>query len=201
MGRLRIDLFVEDSAHEQLLSALVNRLAHEEGCSIDVRPLWARRGHGRVLAELEAHQLVAKKSAAGLADILVVGVDANCKRFAQARADIAKTLRPEFVGRAVIACPDPHIERWYMADVGAVAKVLGAAPRVPRKKCEKDYYKTLLRNAVRDAGHFTTLGGIEYAEDIVNAIDWYAAGKSEPSFKSFVDALRSAFRRLRSQGD
>ena len=47
-----IALFVEDSAHQEVIGALVQRLADEY--SIDVRFNWrsAVRGHGRVVREL-----------------------------------------------------------------------------------------------------------------------------------------------------
>jgi hypothetical protein len=39
-----------------------------------------------------------------------------------------------------------------------------------------------------------TLGGIEFAEEIVECMDLYRAGKDEPSLKHFIDELRSALR-------
>jgi hypothetical protein len=54
----------------------------------------------------------------------------------------------------------------------------------------------MLANAVAQAGHPPTLGGIEFAADIVAAMDLYRAGKSEKSLKSFVDSATALLRSL-----
>jgi len=98
----------------------------------------------------------------------------------------------------VAACPDPHIERWYLLDPRLFARIVGPAPPLGRKKCERGHYKQLLRKAVRDAGHPATLGGIEFARDLATHMDLYRAGKTDRSFKAFLDDLRG---RLRSSGE
>lgn len=91
--------------------------------------------------------------------------------------------------RSVPACPAPHIERWYLADLEAFYVVVGIRPRVPRDKCERDLYKQILARAVVDAGHPPMLGGIEFARDLVAAMDLFRAGRTESSLKHFVDEL------------
>jgi hypothetical protein len=195
MAKLTALLFAEDKAHELLLSAVCARMAREEGHSLDLRVVSARRGHGRVLEELRAFQLVLRKLAAAVPDLFVIAVDANCQRFAKARQAIGDEIEVAIRERSVIACPDPHVERWFLADRAAVQAVLGVEARVPSRKCEKDYYKRLLADTVHRAGHTSSLGGIEYAEELVAALDWYRAAKGERSLKAFLDDLRSALRR------
>jgi hypothetical protein len=104
-----IDLFVEDHAHEEFLKAVLHRLAREEGKSILVRVRSARGGHGRVLTEFSLYQKSVLKAPGDMTmpDLLVIAIDANCKRFNDARKDIEATIETPFRTRAIVACPDP----------------------------------------------------------------------------------------------
>jgi len=194
MTERAFDLFVEDRAHEALLSALIQRIAAEERFEPSLHVRSGRGGHGRALSELEIYQRAVVKGAAGLPDLIVVAIDANCTSFNQARHQIADRIEPKLRDRAIIACPDPHIERWFMADPPSFREVIGRQPKLGKLKCERDLYKQILVQTIRDSGQITTLGGIEFAQDLVGAMDLYRAGKSEPSLGSFVDDLRRALR-------
>ena len=102
---------------------------------------------------------------------------------------------------AVLASPDPHIEKWYMADTAAFERVVGSRPRLGKKKCDKDRYKAMLAKAIRDAGRPLTLGGIEFAPDLVRESDLYQAGKTDKSLKRFCDELRTALRAAKCETD
>ncbi len=188
---IRIDVFAEDHAHEAFLRAVLKRLAHEKGKRIHIRIRNGRGGHGRVMTELALYQRAIVKEVAltELPDILIVAIDANCKRLNKARNEIEKNLAPQIMGNAVIACPDPHIEKWYLADPVSFYQVVGKQPKAEKTKCERDRYKAILSETIRTAGHPLTLGGIEFAEDLVNAMDFYRAGKHDRSFGAFFDDL------------
>ncbi|HLG15960.1 MAG TPA: hypothetical protein VJH03_15860 [Blastocatellia bacterium] len=126
-------------------------------------------------------------SGLSLPDLLIVAIDANCRSFSAATREITDRLDAPFRDRVVLACPDPHIERWYLADATSFRQVVGIGPTVGRKKCQRDLYKTLLASAIVKAGHPPTLGGIEFASELVEAMDLYRAGKFERSLKHFVD--------------
>ena len=194
----RTDIFVEDRAHEDFVCALLRRLAQEHGMALDMQVRSARGGHGRVLAELGVYQASVRRGILGLAipDMLVVAIDANCKNVSAARREIREKLQRGFESLTAIACPAPHIERWYMADPPSFLEVVGTRPNVGRRKCQKDRYKKMLREAMAQGGHVPTLGGIEFAHELVNAMDLYRAGKAERSLKAFLDDLRSQFLRL-----
>jgi hypothetical protein len=51
-----------------------------------------------------------------------------------------------------------------------------------------------LAEAVRDAGHPTTLGGIEFAAELINGMDLYRAGRNDHSLRAFLDDLRKGLR-------
>jgi len=82
-----------------------------------------------------------------------------------------------------------------MADPESLTAIIGAEPKKERRKCERDRYKKLLVEAIRQGGQIVTLGGIEFATDIVLSMDLYRASKNEPSLKSFIDDMRSILRR------
>ncbi|HQO21017.1 MAG TPA: hypothetical protein PLA03_11730 [Acidobacteriota bacterium] len=195
---IKIDVFVEDRAHENFVCAMAYRLSREEGKTIHVNVRSARGGHGRVLSELGLYQKSVVKGIAdmGRPDFLIVAIDANCKRFQAAQRGIQDTLTSPFADIAVIACPDPHVEKWYLADPTSVGRIIGATPKLKRQKCERDYYKMALSQTVVDAGHVSTLGGIEFARELVDAMDIYRAGRNDKSLKAFTDSLTDYLRRL-----
>ena len=86
-----------------------------------------------------------------------------------------------------------------MADPESFQAVVGQRPTVGKKKCARDYYKDALAKAVRQAGHPPTLGGIEFARELVTGMDLYRAGKNDRSFKAFIDDLRGRLRTLASE--
>lgn len=186
---LTVDLFAEDRAHEEFLRAMLNRIVGEQERDLTVRVRSARGGHPRVLAELALYQTSVLKAPESLPmpDLVCIAIDANCKPWNRAKTDIEKTIKTQFKQIAIIACPDPHIERWYLADPDSFAQVVGVRPRVGKRKCERDRYKAILSKAIVDAGHPATLGGVEFAQELVAAMDVYRAGKAEASFKHFLD--------------
>jgi hypothetical protein len=190
-----VDLFVEDRGHEALLKPLLERLGRERHRDVSVQVRAARGGHGNALAELALYQKSVLKRGLTMPDLLVIAIDANCSSFTQARASIEQHLEQQFADRAVPACPDPHVERWYLADLNTFHRVVGIRPRIGRQKCQRDVYKALLAQAVINAGHPPTLGGLEFADELASAMDFYRAGKADNSLKHF---LEEAAARLKS---
>lgn len=197
---LTVDLFIEDRAHEELLKPLVKRIAREEHVDVVVRVRSARGGHARAVQEFVLYQRVVADGSLGQSspDIVVVGVDGNCTTYAKKRAEVQAAKSSEFNAGLIVASPDPHVERWYLVDPVSFAEVVGYPPVVGKNKCERDHYKKLLADAVTEGGHPPTLGGIEFAAELVDAMDLYRAGKGDHSFRAFVEDLRTE---LRSQRD
>lgn len=193
-----VDIFVEDHAHEAFIRAAINRCAREKDKIIDLRVRNARGGHGRVMSELKLFQraILTTSEFSPIPDVIVIAIDANCKGAMQAQKNIAKNIEIEFTDRTVIACPDPHIEKWYMADPNSFYEIIGRQPRIMKSKCERGFYKNLLEETIRSADHLITLGGIEFAEDLVNAMDFYRAGKNEQSLNAFLNELGGQLKRV-----
>ena len=136
----------------------------------------------------------------GPADLVVVGIDGNCSTFANARDEIQRATRPTFIHRLVVACPDPHVERWYLADPPSFNAVVGDQPKVGSRKCARDHYKQILADSIQRAGHPATLGGIEFAPELAAAMNLYRAGRNAVSLKAFLDELRAKLRGLTAGG-
>ena len=178
---------------QDVLRPIVKRVAAEMGVQVTIHSRCSGGGHGQVLQELGAFQRAVSKGQPGLSKgILVAGRDANCSGYQEMKRELGGVVEGGLFLGVAIACPDPHVERWLMADPESFSEVDGADPRPGKKKCEKDLYKEKLRAAVLRGGNPPTLGGVEFAEDLVAAMDLFRAGKNEPSLGSFVDDLKAA---------
>ena len=195
---LVVDLFVEDRAHEVFVGALVDRIAREEQAALSAQVRSARGGQPRALREYGAYQTLLEKgvSTTRAPDLVVVVIDGNCSTPQKKRREIHETTRSPLLDRLVTGCPDPHVERWFLADPDSFQQVVGHRPVVGSDKCQSGHYKRLLAEAIRLGGQPPTLGGIEFAAELVKAMDLYRAGKNDSSLKAFVDDLRRRFRSL-----
>lgn len=189
---ITVGLFAEDQAHKGLLLPLIRRLAHEKKVTVRLHVYSATGGHSRVINEFRLHQRLPERTHM---DFLVVAIDGNCD-WTKARQRIEGATHESFSERVVVACPDPHIECWYLADSAAFKAVVGREPRMKKEKCTRDYCKQILSGTVRDAGHLSVLGGLEFAEELAKRMDLFQAGKKSPSLKAFVDDCRSKLQLL-----
>jgi len=196
MPNVTVALFAEDVAHEEFLSAMLDRLVAEPGgrATLDVRT--SRGGHGRAMEEFRLWQRAVAHGVVALPHLVIVARDANCENWSQVRTDIQRSVRPGRLPPVVVACPDPYVEKWYMADPESFAQAVGAAPKLVRRKCHPGRYKQLLLQAIRNGGHVPRLGGIEFTREIVQAMDLYRAGQSEPSLRAFLNDGRAQIRQI-----
>jgi hypothetical protein len=195
VAEIRVGYFLEDIGQERFLVTLVERAAKEAG----LLPSWllhevrnATGGRGKVLDELRRFLRDVSREREQIFDLLVVAIDGDCQGYSKRRKEIRDIVRRSgYPGLVVCAVPDPHIERWYLADPGGFQRALDAdaAPEVPSYKCERGRYKQALREAVQRAGVTAPLGGLEYGPDLATTIDLYAVGKANAGFKHFVDDL------------
>lgn len=187
-----IALFVEDFAHQSFLAALLQRLAAEYG--VAVHPDWrnARRGHGAVVKELKQLLRDLQLERDRLPDLVVVATDANCKGLVERLRQINEVTSQSAL-RVICAVPDPHIERWLLVDSAAFKAVFGRGCDAPDRKCERARYKKMLIGAIRSSGVTPSLGGIEFADDIVAAMDLDRAAAADDSLRSVIEELRGVF--------
>ncbi len=192
-----IALFVEDYAHQQVIGGLVQRLAEE--FETEVRLNWrsAVRGHGRVVQELQTYLQDLARQGGPLPDLIIAATDANCRGLNDRTKEIIDLNKPAVLPPMVSAVPDPHIERWLLLDGAAFRKVFGRGCDAPEQKCDRHLYKQRLIEAIRDAGITPSLGGIEFAEDIVREMDIERAKQSDRSLRHFLDDLSDQFQQWR----
>ncbi len=186
-----IALFVEDSSHRLIIEPLVRRIAEEAGASIQLNWRNAVGGHGRVVQELGGYLRDLARQGGPWPAVIIVATDANCdglnKRVKEIGRHAQKALAP-----VVLAVPDPHIERWLLLDGAAFKAAVGHGCDAPDQKCDRGRYKERLVEAVRDAGVAPILGGLEYAEDIVQGMNIDRAARADRSLARFVDSLRAS---------
>ena len=125
-------------------------------------------------------------------------VDANDVGVAARRREVVEALDESLIPASVVAVPDPCVERWLVADPPSFAGLLGAEPET-RATDDRDAWRQRVIDALNRGGHIVTQGGSEFAEEIVEAMDLYRAGRAVPSLGAFVDDLRGALRRLPSE--
>lgn len=187
-----ISLFVEDRGHEVFLQALISRLAQYYRITVRMSFVAARGGHGRVITKLKEYVNDLQDDQEDLPDLLVVATDGNCKGYQGRKQEIDVAIKG-FSIQVIYAIPDPHIERWLLLDSTAFKKVLGKGCSAPAQKCERALYKRLLKDAVLNAGARAPLGGIEYAEALVNEMNIEKLEQMEASLGKLLKDLRHQF--------
>ncbi len=199
MADFVVNFFLEDSAQEAFIPHLFKRLVCEKGLDAEKFELRLLSDRGGVsIQSYKNFVKEAKRSTHLNADVLVVGSDGNCKGFQQKRTQITRVVAKPPFSTVFTAIPDPHIERWYLIDPSALSKVLeGAQVELPKHKCEKNYYKTLLMETFSQCGVLPPLGGIEYGPEIAHIMDIYSASKLDHGFKDFVDQVQAWLEHLK----
>lgn len=189
----RIALFVEDHAHHQFLEALIRRLSDQHGVPVKLDWRNTRRGHGAVVRELKQYLRDLYQQQGELPDLVLVATDANCVGLAE-RTRAIGDVTGKVGARIFCAVPDPHIERWLLLDSAAFKTVFGRGCNASDQKCERARYKKMLIDAIRETGITPNLGGIEYAEDIVNEMDLDRVARHDQSLGRLLDDLGVVFR-------
>jgi hypothetical protein len=189
---VEIALFVEDHAHHEVLKAFIGRFAREHGVEIKLDPRNVRRGYGAVIHELKQYLRDLYRGRGNYPDLVVVATDANCGGLNSRLREISEVTQ-RVPARVVCAVPDPHIERWLLVDSSAFKAVFGRGCTAPDRKCDKSRYKKMLIDGILQTGRTPSLGGIEFAEDIIEAMDLKNAARHDPSLGRFLEQLRTAF--------
>ena len=191
-----ISLFVEDEAHEDFLTALVQRLADTYQVEVHLAPYSVRGGRGKVINALKRYQQELLHNQEELPQLIIVGIDGNCMRPPAREREINQVLS-DFADFAISAIPDPHIERWLLLDSEAFKTVFGSGCLTPDRKCERDRYKRLLMNAIYEVGANPTLVGTQHVADLVNAMNFRRMARRSDSLGRFFKALQQQFEKWR----
>ena len=188
-----INLFVEDVAHEDFLTALIQRFADAYIVEVNIKASSVRGGRGTVITELKQYLRDLQHNKEDLPDLVIVGTDSNCKGLSERETEINQVTSD--LGDLVISMvPEPHIERWLLLDSEAFKTVFGKGCPVPDQKCERGRYKGLLLNAIYEATMVPPLDGIERVEELVYAMNFQRVERSDRSIRRFLTALQRQFR-------
>jgi len=170
---------------------LVSRLAREEDVEVSITIGSARFGIPRLKQELKAFDR-ALRQGSGLPDLLVVLIDANDVGVQERLREIGGSIDLTAYPHAVVGVPEPHVECWYAADPPSFNERFGAALSAGTGVgC-----KARLVGALEEADEIVVSGGAEFADEIVEVMDLYRAGREKPELKTFTDDLRGALKRL-----
>jgi hypothetical protein len=204
-ARIKIGYFLEDRGHEIFIKAIVKRIAMEKGFlsgewSDDVR---SAIGGKSIQAYRKFLKDITKIKSEFPFNILIVASDGNCKGYIEKRNQLiryAKNARIAYLDRFVFAIPDPHIEKWYLNDPKGFNRAFGSGilPVLPSYKCKRGLYKKVMRDAIASSEITPLFDGYEYGERIVKEMDIYEAGKSDSSFKHFIEDIGNELQRLRN---
>lgn len=192
-------LFAEDSGHSAFLGALIRRVGHEFGTDLRVRPLSVVGGRPRLVEQLRQFVTDLESGRAGTGDLIVVATDANCQgrnHWLNLIREIAQPVTQRNPNCLIEAVPDPHVERWMLIDSHAFRVVFGRGCTAPDHKCAKDRYKRLLLEQIEAAGVDPQLGGMEFAPQIVDALDLDRALTADASLGATIQLLRNRVRNL-----
>jgi hypothetical protein len=194
VAKYRIIFFLEDTAQENFIIPLVERLILGEGRIVNDYDLTISiaSGGGSIRAYKEFVR-AAKKRGNLEADVLVVGSDGNCNGFVKRKQQLLDASKSLPYAEVISAVPDPHIERWYLLDSQALARAADVPVQVvsPTVKCDKNRYKNLLKKAFTDQGVDPPMGGAEYGGLVARSMDLYKAGTFDHSLRDFIDQVRS----------
>ncbi len=196
MSEIRVGYFLEDVAQQQFVVALVQRVAINVGLDVDTLTHEVRNasgGKGRAMTELKQFLRDMAKGLVSPPPVLVIAIDGNCQGYTEKQREIRQQAEKyEFPGHLTCATPDPHIERWYMADSVSFQKVTESPyqPEVPAYKCERGRYKKAMFEAMQNGA---LLGGAEFGAEIAQAMDINKAQQIDPSLRHFIDQLKEAF--------
>jgi hypothetical protein len=192
-----IEVSCEDRGHEEFIVPLVERVLREHNLAFRSRVVSARGGASQASAELDVLLDLIERGKRSAPDLLVVCRDANCTGVSTRKSQIEAAVGVKWRHVLLSACPEPHVELWYLAEQTTFTQVVGGSRvAVPSEKCERDLYKDLLRQAVTDAGQIPINDGIEFGRELAAKVDLYALGKASASFGCFLDDLKTHVTRL-----
>lgn len=201
-GVIHIGCFLEDIAHERFISAVMKKLANSLPAPSPVLQLDIRNatgGRGRAVSSFGEYLERWARGSQPLYSILIVAIDSNCVGYPKRKREIIELKdRKGYPGQVVCAVPNPHIEKWYLADPRGFQECFDSPnqPVVPKRKCERDRYKQALLKALRDASFEAPLGGAEYGDQIVEHMELGRAGQNDRSLGYFIRDLHGALLRL-----
>ena len=200
---IRIGYFLEDIAHEKFIKEITIKILENEYNSKKViHDVRAARGGSKSHKKFKDFIKDTRKQIALDVDILIVAKDGNCKGFREVKRELSSCIKGDhpLKEKIIFAIPDPHIEKWYLLDQRAFKKALETetAPDLPPYKCEKNYYKGIMKRFLKEQDINSLSGGAEYGQLIVQNLENLTYfERCDESFRSFVSDLKAVVRQIK----
>jgi hypothetical protein len=172
----------------------VGRIAREAEIDVTLQIGSSRFGLPRLKSELRDFQAALRKGS-GAPDLLVVLADGNDAGPGARQREVADVIDPAVFPRYVVGAPDPYVERWLLADPQSFAELFGHQPVLGSPR-GRDGWKQRLVEALEEAGQVVAQGGAEFAEEIIEVMDFYRAGRQVPTIEKFVADVRAALHQI-----
>ena len=192
-----IGLFMEDNAHERFITSLVQRIASDVSIHVQCDVRNATGGIPQMHGELRRFLLDYSNIESAFFEILIIVQDADREGETEVKSQIRNLIeRTGYPGTTILAVPEPYIEAWYLADPVSIQTISGSQNliQIPQGNNDKDVYKSELSQVFG----YALLGGIEYADEIIENMNLYRASQNVNSLRHFIDELRSALTQLAS---
>jgi hypothetical protein len=197
-NRLVVDVFCEDSGHENLLRNLIKILALSAGITTPLlRPHSARGGHGRAIASLKSWQRALRSGQQPRGDALLVLIDANSTGWRPMLRQIQDAVDRSLYPTVMIGCPDPHVEVWCTADPEAFQSLFSVPVPQPPMRSGRLVYKQWLADALEQAGEIMLTDPMAICLDLLPAMDMDKACKNNDSLNYLVGEIRAWLNRNR----
>ncbi len=137
---IEVDIFFEDRMQVELVKPIISRISVEHDVYPDISEksvASSNHGKGDKIQDLKNYLKLFKKNFPSfrIPDVLVVAVDSNCDSFQETKESVIEIINKEIVPYFVVACPYPHVEKWYLNDLECFNRIVGFSPSVPLEKC------------------------------------------------------------------
>ncbi|NQU05338.1 MAG: hypothetical protein HQ568_04530 [Calditrichaeota bacterium] len=218
-NKFKVLYFLEDRGHSEFITALTKKIISEVFDGVEVAIIDDVRSANPIKSHESIETIRTTKNVGGYKNFLkdlrksdsfdfnafVIVMDGNCNGVNKRVKELSKHVKSDdrFYDMVVYGVPDPHIEKWYVMDVNAFKSGVGldSAPVLPPEKCERNYYKKFLTTKISDGlGSVPSLGGAEYAEDIVNNIDSiHRFAQLDKGCNKFINDLRALAKRVKKE--
>jgi hypothetical protein len=190
--RLVIDVFCEDSGHETFLRNLIKVLAGSVSIPTpELRLHSGRGGHGRAIHSLKAWQRAVRDGHQPHGDALLVMIDANSTGWRPMLRQIQEAVDPSLYPSVMIACPDPHVEVWCIADPEAFQSLFSAPVPQPPSRSGRLVYKRWLSDALEQAGVPVLTDPMEICLDLLPVMDMVKACRNDDALNHLISEIRA----------
>jgi hypothetical protein len=197
-------IFTEDSRQTELFTGILEEAIKPRYPGILLSPRQRRPNENlKDVVRTELQNFLIKRRVQ--VSILLIVRDTDCREPNNLRTEIEKWLKPLrkkaakksiIFPKLVLGLPSPHIEKWYLVDIGFWGdKVKQTRDAPPLNKCERGFYKLKLEEMCQELPR----RGTEYGKDLGRHLYQIPRSNLPQDLANFLKDLDGALRFLGSQ--